>query len=178
MSVFYEEIKEIFRLCVPFEKIYTSVFFMRTEEGNILVDCATTAEDVDTVILPALRALGYELSDLRAIVLTHRHGDHAGGLARICALAPDLSVLTEVGTRIGEIELYPMMGHTLDSVGIYDFNFPTPLTIVGAGVEINYINLPFTSVDFSRKKNGIHIFIDYHNKPSKIFLTSTPLRLA
>lgn len=138
MNRFEEEIKEIFRLRVPFDRIYTSVFLLRTSEGNILVDCATTAEDVDTVILPALRALGYELSDLRAIVLTHRHSDHAGGLARICALAPDLSVLTEVGTRIGEIELYPLTGHTLDSVGIYDSRTHTLIAgdgLQGAGVD-------------------------------------------
>lgn len=135
---FEEEIKEIFRLRVPFDRIYTSVFLLRTSEGNNLVDSATTDEDVDSVILPAFRALGYELSDLRAIVLTHRHGDHAGGLSRIKELAPDLSVLTEVGTRIGEIELYPMMGHTLDSVGIYDSRTHTLIAgdgLQGAGVD-------------------------------------------
>ena len=138
MSVFYEEIKGIFRLCVPFEKIYTSVFFVRTEEGNILVDCATTAEDVDTVICPALRKLGYPLRSLRALVLTHRHSDHAGGLSRIRALAPDLPVRTEVGTRIGALEIYSMKGHTEDSVGVYDARTHTLISgdgLQGAGID-------------------------------------------
>lgn len=135
---FEEEIKDILRLCVPFDRIYTSVFLLRTSEGNILVDSATTDEDVDTVILPALRALGYELSDLCALVLTHRHSDHAGGLARIRVLAPDLPVLTEAGTRIGMLEIYPMKGHTEDSVGVYDARTHTLIAgdgLQGAGVD-------------------------------------------
>ena len=44
---FCEEMPGIYRLRVPFEGIYTSVFLVTSEEGAILVDCATTAEDVD-----------------------------------------------------------------------------------------------------------------------------------
>ena len=83
MNAFYKETEGIYRLRVPFENIYTSVFLLTAAERPILVDCATTASDVDECILPALAALGYALSDIGAIVLTHRHADHAGGLARI-----------------------------------------------------------------------------------------------
>ena len=44
--MFQEQIKDIYRLVVPFENLYTSVFLMRTNQGNALVDCATYAKDV------------------------------------------------------------------------------------------------------------------------------------
>ena len=48
----------IYRLKIPFESIYTSVFLIKTEQGNALVDCATYASDVDKYILPALNQQG------------------------------------------------------------------------------------------------------------------------
>ena len=75
MNRFYEELAGIYRLRVPFEAIYTSVFLIRLSTGPILVDCATTDTDVDTVILPALEEIGVSLSEIDGIVLTHRHGD-------------------------------------------------------------------------------------------------------
>ena len=38
---FEKEIGQIYRLKVPFEDLYTSVFLIQTEGANILVDCAT-----------------------------------------------------------------------------------------------------------------------------------------
>jgi len=61
MSEFYKETDGIYRLRVRFDKIYTSVFLIQTENGLILVDCATTDEDVDLCIIPALRKMGYVL---------------------------------------------------------------------------------------------------------------------
>ena len=77
MIEFEEEYEGVLRLKVPFERIDTSVFLIEAD-APILVDCATTAEDVDGVILPALKARGYTLSHLKTLVLTHSHGDHAG----------------------------------------------------------------------------------------------------
>lgn len=36
---FYEEIAGIYRLRVPFENLYTSVFLVRTEEGTAVLSC-------------------------------------------------------------------------------------------------------------------------------------------
>jgi glyoxylase-like metal-dependent hydrolase (beta-lactamase superfamily II) len=137
-AVFYKELEGIYRLKVPFEGIYTSVFLVTSEKGAILVDCATTAEDVDGVILPALRAMGYGASDLRAIVLTHRHGDHAGGLPRLLAHAPGLEVITDVRSLWCGIATYPMPGHTADAIGVFDAHTHTLLSgdgLQGAGVD-------------------------------------------
>ena len=91
--MFYKEVSDIFRLKIPFDDIYTSVFLIKSSEGPILVDCATTAEDVDEYIIPALRLMGYAPSDIRCLVLTHSHSDHAGGLPRLLELTPNIEII-------------------------------------------------------------------------------------
>ena len=138
MNAFCKETEGIYRLRVPIENIYTSVFLLTAAERPILVDCATTASDVDECILPALAALGYALSDIGAIVLTHRHADHAGGLARILALCTKIRVISDLGP-IGEgLCTYPLAGHTADSIGVFDARTHTLISgdgLQGAGVD-------------------------------------------
>ena len=138
MEKFVKEVEGIYRLRVPFERIYTSVFLVESEDLAILVDCATTSDDVDGIILPALRDIGYELSDIYAIVLTHRHGDHAGGLERILSHAPDIKVIEGACTVSQDISVFPMPGHTEDMVGVFDKRTGTLISgdgLQGAGVD-------------------------------------------
>jgi glyoxylase-like metal-dependent hydrolase (beta-lactamase superfamily II) len=138
MSGFYEETKGIYRLRVPFENIYTSVFLITAQENKILVDCGTTAYDVDSVILPALSELGYTLADLNMLVLTHHHSDHAGGLARIREIAPNIEVVTDVREIFENVSTYALPGHTEDSIGILDERTGTLISgdgLQGAGVD-------------------------------------------
>ena len=60
---FSKEVERIFRLKVPFEDLYTSVFLLRTEQGNVLVDCATYASDVEDYIIPALKKMGLSITE-------------------------------------------------------------------------------------------------------------------
>ena len=134
---FYKEFDGIYRLRVPFDTVYTSVLLI-TAEKNILVDCATTDADVDTCIVPALSSMGYSLSDIDTLVLTHKHGDHAGGRARILALAPHIEVVTGVTDICKDISTYPMSGHTPDCIGVLDMRTRTLLSgdgLQGAGVD-------------------------------------------
>ncbi len=138
MSGFYEEANGIYRLKVPFEKIYTSVFLITTPNGAVLVDCATTAEDVDIFIVPSLRALGYAPTDIKMLVLTHRHGDHAGGLSRILSLAPNIEVVSDVRQLAEGLYTYPLAGHTEDAIGVIDISSHTLISgdgLQGAGVD-------------------------------------------
>ena len=138
MNEFEKEKSWIYRLKIPFDTVYTSVFFIRSAFGNLLVDCATTDKDVDQCIVPALKRLGYDLSDIRMLVLTHRHSDHAGGLARVLSLAPNIEVVTDARTICDEICTYPMAGHTEDSIGVFDMRSHTLLSgdgLQGAGVD-------------------------------------------
>lgn len=134
---FCREIDGIYRLKIPLESIYTSVFLLETDASPLLVDCGKNDEDVDALILPALMAAGYQLRDVKALIITHAHGDHAGGLGRILALAPDIRVIKEVGSVCRGISTYPLAGHTEDSIGVFDKRTNTLLSgdgLQGAGV--------------------------------------------
>lgn len=45
-----------------------------------------------TALLPNAEALGIDLRQTQALILSHGHSDHSGGLASLLALQPDLSV--------------------------------------------------------------------------------------
>lgn len=135
---FQEEIFGIYRLKVPFYSIYTSVFFIKTDAKTFLVDCATTAFDVDTYIVPALGELGYNLSDVNAIVLTHHHADHAGGIQRILQLAPQIKIVTNLCMLDQGVSTYALAGHTKDMIGVLDERSKTLISgdgLQGAGVD-------------------------------------------
>lgn len=135
---FYRETEGIWRLKVPFDTVYTSVFLVVTDEKRILVDCATTREDVDLRIAPACRALGYDLGEIDVLVLTHWHDDHAGGKTRILELAPSIEIVTDVRELTAEIATYPMAGHTEGCIGVLDMRTRTLISgdgLQGAGVD-------------------------------------------
>ena len=117
---FMEETEGIYRLRVPFDNIYTSVFLVGSEEGFLLVDCATTDEDVDEIILPALAERGLRPCDLRGLVLTHHHSDHDGGRKRFLEHCPTLEIIDcQNRPFLVGIAFPRLTGHTRDSIGVY-----------------------------------------------------------
>ena len=114
---FEKECEGIYRLRIPLETVYTSVFLVKTDRGAFLVDAATTDADVNGIILPALAEMGYTLSDVRGLVLTHRHNDHAGGSRHLLSLRPDLEVIANERTLADGVRTYPLPGHTEDQYG-------------------------------------------------------------
>ena len=138
MKEFYRESGEIFRLKVPFENIYTSVFLIFDGKATVLIDCATTPSDVTDVIIPALSAMGLTEKSLTHIVITHKHGDHAGGLKKLLELNPGLTVIDRAGALSENLEVYPMYGHTKDCVGVLDLRVGTLVSgdgLQGYGVD-------------------------------------------
>ena len=137
MKDFYKEQDGIYRLRVPFGAVYTSVFLIETEEGDVLVDCATTKGDVDERIIPALERFGKQISDINAVVITHTHSDHAGGLAHLLERAPDIEVIRDIRSIAGGVETYSLPGHTKDLIGVFDRRSRTLISadgLQGAGV--------------------------------------------
>lgn len=130
---FLKEREGIFRLKVPFEDLYTSVFLVVTPQRLILVDCATTDDDVELFIIPALWEMGYEPCDLDAIVITHRHGDHAGGIDAILHHAPNIEVITDARELADGVYTYDLHGHTKDLIGVLDMR--TATLISGDGLQ-------------------------------------------
>lgn len=132
---FEKEIGDIYRLKVPFDgDVYTSVFLIRTKSGNVLVDCATHASDVDEYIIPALRELGLKSENIKYLILTHKHGDHSGGLLRISEQIPSLQAIDKTMLLdIKGITIYAMKGHTFDCIGVLDERSGT--LIAGDGLQ-------------------------------------------
>lgn len=118
---FVKEVEGVYRLKVPFEDLYTSVFLIQIEQGYLLVDSATYASDVDEYILPALKEMGLSITDIHYLVLTHKHGDHAGGKNRILELAPSIKIVQEIPLiALKGLTVYELKGHTLDCIGVLE----------------------------------------------------------
>lgn len=135
---FCQIVKNIYRLKIPFDCIYTSVFLVRTSKGYMLVDCATTDEDVNKWIIPALNQMGLKLKDIQFLLLTHKHGDHAGGLRQIFRLNKNIQVIDKPDMVFEEIEILHMAGHTLDCIGVLELQSSTLIAgdgLQGAGVD-------------------------------------------
>ena len=135
---FIKEREGIFRLKLPFKTVYTSVFLIIDGETKMLMDSASYPSDVDGYIVPALIKLGYELSDIKYLVLSHNHSDHRGGLERLCELNPSLEVVREVRAITDSVSTYSLAGHTLDSIGILDERTHTLISadgLQGDGVD-------------------------------------------
>lgn len=134
---FLHEIGNVYRLKVPFESVYTSVFLVIDNDFKYLIDCATTEEDVDGYIIPALSKKGLTLSDIDAIIISHKHEDHAGGLKTILKRNPNLKVIDKVCQLSKGVEIYPIPGHTIDCLGLLDLESKTLITcdgLQGAGI--------------------------------------------
>ena len=56
-------------------------FWIETNDGRVLFDTGQTS----AVLLHNLALLGKQLSDINALVLSHAHNDHTGGLAAVLA---------------------------------------------------------------------------------------------
>lgn len=128
---FIKEIENIYRLKVPFFSAYTSVFLVESEGEYAIVDCATTQEDVEGWIVPALQKQGVPLEKIRYIVVSHHHEDHAGGLEWLLPYCKNAEVVTSVKGLFPNVETYPMPGHTLDCIGVLDLRSGTLISVDG-----------------------------------------------
>ncbi|RZA34870.1 MAG: subclass B3 metallo-beta-lactamase [Lysobacteraceae bacterium] len=93
-----------------------SALLLTSPQGHILVDGATPQAGAQ--ILANIRALGFKPEDVRAIVLSHEHVDHAGGLAEIqritgapvLARAPAVPVLQRGASDRSDPQLLSLKG--------------------------------------------------------------------
>jgi glyoxylase-like metal-dependent hydrolase (beta-lactamase superfamily II) len=82
--------------------------------------------------------MGYKITDVKAIVITHNHGDHAGGLSRILQYAPNIEVIRDACTLFDGLEAYPLYGHAKEMIGLFDSRTGTLISgdgLQGAGVD-------------------------------------------
>ncbi|MBQ9806743.1 MAG: MBL fold metallo-hydrolase [Clostridia bacterium] len=140
----------LYRLLIPFEDLTTTVYIVKSDFGAAIIDSATYPSDVDGYILPALDALCLEHNEIKYLLLTHEHGDHAGGVGRLSERFPkapvrasfDHALQKEVPLSDGEVlldrlQVISLPGHTKNSVGYLDI--PTKTLLSGDCLQLRGI---------------------------------------
>ena len=134
---FIKEIDNIYRLKVSFESVYTSVFLVKGDNCNVIVDCATTDYDVTEYIIPAIKQMGIALDDVNYLVITHPHGDHAGGKDKFLQFCKNAKVVDTERDICKGVKTIGLAGHTINFVGVL-VNGVTLITgdgLQGAGIK-------------------------------------------
>ncbi len=124
-----------FLLKVPFDDTDTSVFFFERERTLWMIDCATTAEDVEKYILPFIKDRNLDNGRDIKLLLSHHHGDHAGGASALHRSLPALEIYAAMPSRFPSLPVNPMQngilldgflevlhlgGHSADACAFFD----------------------------------------------------------
>ena len=99
MVKFEKILPGIYMMKVPFSTIWSGVFLVEGTE-KVLVDSCVSATSVDDYIVPGLKELGLELSDIGWLINTHGHGDHMGGNDRILTSCPSVKLAAYEETAV------------------------------------------------------------------------------
>jgi glyoxylase-like metal-dependent hydrolase (beta-lactamase superfamily II) len=86
--------------CLRRASYYTCSYVIRADRGIVLVDAGMKSDGSD--VLEGLEAMGADITEVRAVLLTHWHNDHAAGAgevrarsgATVCASAAEVPFLT------------------------------------------------------------------------------------
>lgn len=175
--------QDIFRLTIPYKDIYTTVCVVKTPEGAALFDTGSYDSDVDRYVFPFLEELDIKAQDLRYVVISHNHTDHAGGLARLMAYFPETHIVSrhpaiaeqyrnytvlapnDGDPLLGVLRIITVPGHTTDAVALLDTRSKTLLTgdslqlygIYGSGKWGANIGLPTEHLAAVEKLRGMDI---------------------
>jgi metallo-beta-lactamase class B len=75
---------------------WVSAWAIRTSDGVVLID--TLHEPHVDQLVANLRKVGIDLTDIKYVLITHGHFDHAGGAAKLKPLLPNAKfVMTQIG---------------------------------------------------------------------------------
>ncbi|MEE1280335.1 MAG: MBL fold metallo-hydrolase [Oscillospiraceae bacterium] len=160
----------LFKIRIPFEEITTTVYIYVCEQGVAIIDSATYSSDVDEYIIPALDTMNIPYDDVKYLLLTHNHSDHAGGIRRLSENFPNAMLCTsfniDLSNRIdlvddktifGNLKAIYLPGHTEHSFGFYDTFTKTLLS--GDCLQLDGIG---------KYRNGIKNFDRYIESVNKL----------
>ncbi len=126
-----------------------AALLVTSDEGHVLVDGATPKGGPQ--IIDNIRTLGFDPKDVRAIVFSHEHFDHVGGLAALQAAtgAPVFAPAAAMATlrRGASDESDPQFGELEDFDPVADVRLLANNGVVRAGsVELQAVATPGHSV--------------------------------
>lgn len=166
----------LFRILVPFDgDVTTTVYVVLCDDGVVLIDSATYPSDVDHYIIPALKKLEISLESIGSLLLTHNHGDHAGGAKRLLELAENATIrasfafdspkfvpLTDGELVCGRLQVVSLPGHTEHSVGFLDLETKNLLSgdclqLKGVGKYRNGIGYPSLYIESCERLKNMDI---------------------
>ena len=114
------------KIKIPFEKIYTSVYYIQGKGRRFLMDGGTDEEAAKKYILPMLKDGAPDF-----FIVSHSHGDHLGALPYLQSVYPNASVyffdknllkifpkgkLLSDGEEIAGVRFFLTQGHSEDSL--------------------------------------------------------------
>lgn len=77
---------------------WVSSWLIKSDQGLILIDSLYQPFTDD--LLSKIKALGYDYSDVKYVLITHGHFDHAGGIGRLQQMLPNARIgMTEAGWK-------------------------------------------------------------------------------
>jgi glyoxylase-like metal-dependent hydrolase (beta-lactamase superfamily II) len=99
-----------------FNKFGSCVYLIKHKSGIILVD--TSTKDNRKEIIKDLKQISLTPSDIKIILLTHRHWDHTGNLDLFNARVYDSENIDKLKKQenIQDIQIIRVPGHTYDSL--------------------------------------------------------------
>lgn len=100
--------EDVFQLI--FKKFGSCVYILKLKEGIFLIDLST--KENKNEFIKDLKSLGIKNSDVKGILLTHKHFDHIGNID----LFKNTKVLTKKEIEKLGIKVFKTPGHTKDSV--------------------------------------------------------------
>lgn len=62
---------------------WVSAWVLKTSDGLVLIDALNTADEADRLIVGGMKKLGLDPAQVKALLITHGHGDHYGGARRV-----------------------------------------------------------------------------------------------
>ncbi|KAH8173020.1 metallo-beta-lactamase superfamily protein [Sarocladium implicatum] len=60
-----------------------SAWAIDTGDGLIVIDSLYNEDEIERILIPGLQTFGFEMSDVKALLITHEHIDHYGGAGYI-----------------------------------------------------------------------------------------------
>lgn len=132
-----------------------NLFCIELDDTNILVDCGVSYK----AITDGLNAIGKNISDISALLITHEHSDHIKGLPTFCKKNLNIPIYT--CTKTAEF-LENYLGANNISADINRTSYDTPFKLSNENVEIVPFEISHDAVmpcGYSIHYNGKNITI-------------------